>query len=142
MMVWQGWMRRMLMLCALGAGSMFGYAEGDSSGTVPYVDIGPSFITNFDTADTAASHYVKVDVALRVDTPDMIDVVKYHKDALRNYLLLLLSAQDEATMSSVPGRENLRKKALHGLNAILQHEEGDKAHIRDIYFTNFVLQQS
>ena len=108
---------------------------------MPYVDIGPSFVTNFDTGDTSSSHYVKVDVALRVDTADMIDIVKYHKDALRNYLLLLLSAQDEATMSSVQGRENLRKKALHGLNAILQHEEGDKAHIRDIYFTNFVLQQ-
>ncbi len=134
-------MLRVLVFLMLWAGGLGAWAEGESAGAVPYVDIGPSFVTNYATGDSSAAHFVKVDVALRVDQADTVDVIKYHKDALRNYLLLLLSAQDEATMTSVSGREALRQKALAGLNAILRREEGPKVQIKDIYFTNFVLQQ-
>ena len=69
-----------------------------------------------------------------------VPAARYHLPALRNALVLLLSQQDEAAVSTGGGREILRAQALGELNVILEREEG-QAMIDDLMFTNFVVQR-
>ena len=65
---------------------------------------------------------------------------RYHLPALRNSLVLLLSRQDEVTVSTGSGREAIREEALVELRALLKTEEG-QPYIDDLMFTNFVVQR-
>ncbi len=137
--VWQ-WllMASMVFVCSASV------AEGEEggSGSVPYVVLAPSFVTNFGgIADTDNPHFVKADISLRVGTNDMVDEVKYHSAALRNYILLLLAAQTDQLMESPGAQATLRQEILKGVNKILMHEDGDKVKVDDVFFTSFVIQQ-
>ncbi len=116
--------------------------EGGSGSAVPYVDLAPSFVTNFGGSSAGDTpHYVKVDVSLRVASNDIADEVKYHAPALRNYLLLLFTAQNQQTMTTPQGQEFLRQQALKGINALLLREDGPKVQVQNVFFTSFVVQQ-
>ena len=66
---------------------------------------------------------------------------RYHLPALRNSsLVLLLSRQDEVTVTTGSGREAIREEALMELRAVLKAEEG-QPDIDDLMFTNFVVRQ-
>ncbi len=55
------WVLLMWMSMAVSA------EEGGSGSAVPYVDLAPSFVTNFGGSSAGDTpHYVKVDVSLRV----------------------------------------------------------------------------
>ncbi|MEM9624520.1 MAG: flagellar basal body-associated FliL family protein [Pseudomonadota bacterium] len=109
-------------------------------GVVRYVELKPTFIANFGVSDTGAMRYVRADVTVRVSNKDAEYAARYHLPALRNSLVLLLSRQDEATVSSASGRETLKAEALQELRDVLQSEEGEP-HIEDLLFTNFVVQR-
>lgn len=137
-MLWQ-WVRALVtVLIWIIAGGAFA-GEGGSDG-VTYVELSPSFVTNYG-GQTTPPRFVKVDVALRVSKIDIADAVKYHSAALRNYLLLLFTAQTDQTMSTPQGRENLRRMALQGVNQLLRKEEGADVQVQDLLFTTFVVQQ-
>jgi flagellar basal body-associated protein FliL len=53
---------------------------------------------------------------------------------------MLLSRQDESTVSSSSGRETIKVEALAEMREILEREEGE-GHIDDVMFTNFVVQR-
>ena len=53
---------------------------------------------------------------------------------------MLLSRQDESTVSSASGRDAIKAEALAELNELLQSEEGMPL-IEDLMFTNFVVQR-
>lgn len=109
-------------------------------GVVRYVELKPTFVTNFGVSDTGHMQYVKADVTVRVSNKDAEYAARYHLPALRNSLVLLLSRQDEATMASSTGRETLKAEALQELREVLEAEEG-QPHIEDLMFTNFVVQR-
>ena len=60
--------------------------------------------------------------------------------ALRNVLVMLLSRQDEASVSTGTGRDAIRMPALEELNRIL-HAEAGQVYIDDLMFTNFIVQR-
>ncbi len=122
------------------------WAEGEEGGggAVPYVDLAPSFVTNFGGTSAASNdgpRFIKVDIALRVPSSEIADEVKYHMPALRNYILLLLAAQDVPTMTSPLAQTLLRAAMLKGINKILKREDGAKVQVTDVFFTGFVIQQ-
>ena len=108
--------------------------------TFRYVELKPTFITNYGVSDTGHLRYIKADVTVRVETPDAEYATRYHLPALRDRLVLLLSRQDESTISSSAGRETLKAEALQELRDVLQKEEG-KDYIEELMFTNFVVQR-
>lgn len=110
------------------------------TGDVQYVPLQPSFIINFGDGDGARLQYVKADVAVRVSSSAAASAARYHLPALRNALVLLLSRQDESTVSTGSGREALRAEALAAMRSILEEEEG-KPFIEDVLFTNFIVQR-
>ena len=109
-------------------------------GVVRYVELKPSFVTNFGISDSGALKYVRADITVRVANKDAEYATRYHLAALRNRLVLLLSRQDESTMASAAGRETLKAEALAELREVLEAEEGEP-HIEDLMFTNFVVQR-
>ena len=119
-------------------------AVGDApeaiGGVVRYVELKPTFITNFGVSDTGHLRYVKADVTVRVSNKDAEFATRYHLPALRDRLVLLLSRQDESTIASTTGRETIKAEALQELREVLEAEEG-QPFIDDLMFTNFVVQR-
>lgn len=109
-------------------------------GVVRYVELKPAFVTNYGVSDTGHMSYVKADVTVRVSSKEAEYATRYHLPALRNSLVLLLSRQDESTVSSSTGRNAIKVEALQELREILEEEEGD-AFIDDLMFTQFVVQR-
>lgn len=105
-----------------------------------YVELKPTFITNFGFSERGYLRYIKADVALRVNSKDGEEATYYHLPALRHELVLLLSSQDEATISDLDGREKLEDTALETLRGLLEREEGEP-YIEDLMFTNFIVQR-
>ena len=105
-----------------------------------YVELQPAFVTNYGFSEGGRLKYVKTDVSVRESTQEAEMATRYHLPALRNALVLLLSRQDEAAVSTSGGREMLKAQALEELNAILEAEEG-RPLVDDLLFTNFVVQR-
>ncbi len=111
--------------------------QGDD---VRYVPLQPAFIANFGVSEAGNLKYVKAEISIRVSTHDAEMAARYHLPALRNALVLLLSRQDEVSVSTGSGREAIREQALVELRAIMKAEEG-QPYIEDLMFTNFVVQR-
>ncbi len=140
----RGQIWKALIMACMALMTSYSMAEGEEGGAggVPYVALAPSFVTNFGgPADVDNPHFVKVDISLRVGSNDMVDEVKYHSAALRNYILLLLAAQTDQVMEAPSAQTMLRQEILKGVNKILKHEDGDKVKVDDVFFTSFVIQQ-
>jgi flagellar FliL protein len=141
---WKDGLRLLLAASMLVAGALRA-AEGEpalheSEREVRYVELQPAFVTNYGFAEGGRLKYVKTDVSVRVSTQEAEMATRYHLPALRNALVLLLSRQDEAAVSTSGGREMLKAQALEELNAILEAEEG-RPLVDDLLFTNFVVQR-
>lgn len=107
---------------------------------IRYVELKPTFVTNFGVSDSGHMKYVKADVTVLVHNKDAEYAARYHLPALRNSLVMLLARQDESTISSASGRETIKAEAIAEFREILEHEEGD-GHIQDLMFTNFIVQR-
>lgn len=105
-----------------------------------YVPLQPSIVVNYGGASDGPLQFVKADVSVRVIGAEAAAAARYHLPALRNALVLLLSSQDEASVSSSSGREAIRAEALAELRAILETAEGEPF-IDDVLFTNFLVQR-
>ena len=116
------------------------WAADGGGKAVRYVELKPTFVTNFGVSDTGHLRYVKADVTVRVTDRDAEYATRYHLPALRDSLVLLLARQDESTISSASGRETIKVEALQNLRSILEREEGASC-IEDLMFTNFVVQR-
>lgn len=117
-----------------------GAAEVGEFRDVRYVDLQPAFITNVGISDNGSLMYVKTDISVRVSSMPAELATRYHLPALRNAIVLLLSRQDEASVSTGRGREMIRAEALRELRTILEMEEGEP-YLDDLMFTNFIVQR-
>ena len=84
------------------------------------------------------TRYVQVDVQLMSYSPSVIEQVQRDMPAIRDRLLILLSAQNFATLKTVEGKEALRADALQTVNAVLGLTPPDV--VEALYFEDFVLQ--
>ena len=128
-------MKRLIVIAALGFAALSVRAAEE----VRYVTLQPTFITNFGYSEVGRLKYLKADVSVRVPDLEAETAVKEHFPYLRNNMVLLLSRQDEATVSTSEGREKMRLEALEELRGILEQETG-KPYIEDLMFSNFIVQ--
>jgi flagellar FliL protein len=105
-----------------------------------YVELMPTFVTNFGYEDSGRLSYLKADVSLRVTSKEAEMALRYHLPLLRDALVLLLSRQNEAAVATSAGREQIRLEAIDELQALIVEEEGEP-YIKDLMFTNFILQR-
>ena len=101
-----------------------------------YLGLSPAFLVNFDHNGTI--RYLQIELQVMARDQDIIDKVEANMPAVRNKVILLLSAQNYDAVSTVEGKEQLRQEVLAAVNESLQLTEGDA--LEDAFFTNFVVQ--
>src|SRR5690606_28449470 len=100
----------------------------------------PPFVVNLGPVSGPRLSYLKTEVALRTSSKTAAEKVKYHLPYIRNELVLLLSRQDLASVSTNEGKEKLRGEALEKVRSVLQQEEGTPL-VSDLLFSTFVVQR-
>lgn len=113
-------------------------ASGSNS-EFPYVELSPSFVTNYDGGGRL--RYLKVDVSVRTARPGD-DVLRHHMSYVRSRLVELFSGQLEENLTSTEGKEKLRQDALTLIREAIDLVEGDGSeNMLELYFTSYVIQQ-
>jgi flagellar FliL protein len=106
-----------------------------------YIEMKPSFVTNFGVPAKKKLKYIKADISLRITSQAAADAVEAHMPYLRNEVVFLLSGLSEAALADPLGQDVVRKQALESVNKILAKEAGEGVAIDDLLFTNFVVQK-
>jgi flagellar FliL protein len=111
-----------------------------------------TMVVNFD--DNGPARFLQVDIQLMAHQEDALNEVQKQMPAIRNDILMLLSAQTYKSVSTLAGKEALRKQILQAVNKVLvraaaakggdkkdEDKKDDKAPTVDaVYFTSFVMQ--
>jgi flagellar protein FliL len=103
-----------------------------------YVKYEPPFVVNFEAKGVMRFLQISMEVMTR-DAPTS-EVIKLHEPKIRNNMLMLLGSQTYDTLSSMEGKEGLRKRALETIAKVVEDEGGEGTKVEDIYFTSFVMQ--
>ncbi len=112
----------------------------DEVSDITYVRLTKGMVLNYGDPSLTRLRYLKVDVQVRVLTPDDADVIEHHMPALQDALVMLFSAQDADTVRSIEGKENIRAMALSETQKVIEKEEGLPL-IEDLLFTTFIVQR-
>lgn len=103
-----------------------------------YVEFQPPLVVNFDAK--GVMRFLQVGMQVLTRDHDTSEMVKLHDPKIRNNMLLLLGSQTYDTISTMEGKEGLRKKALEIVTKIVDDEGGEGKNVEDLYFTSFVMQ--
>lgn len=111
--------------------------EGEATGPViEYVGIEPALVVNLQ----GTRRYLKVEAHMLVEGQENVDRAKTHMPALRHTLILLLSNHDPAVLTQPETREKLRAQAFIEVKAALEKYANSSAGLKDIFFSNFLIQ--
>ena len=103
-----------------------------------YVEFEPPFVVNFDAK--GVMRFLQVTIQVMTRDHETSEMIKQHDPKIRNNMLLLLGSQTYDTISTVEGKEALRKQALDTIAKIVSDEGGESKKVEDLYFTSFVMQ--
>jgi flagellar FliL protein len=103
-----------------------------------YVEFSPPFVVNFDAK--GVMRFLQVSIQVMTRDHDVSEMIKLHDPKIRNNMLLLLGSQTYDTISTMEGKEELRKKALGIITKVVDDEGGEGKKVEDLYFTSFVMQ--
>lgn len=113
-------------------------AEPVKKGPALYVALDPPFVVNF----KAQSMVRFLQVSVQIMTRDVATqaLIKENDPIIRNDLLTLFGELEYETISTVEGKEVLRKGALNAVRKIVKDEGGKADLVEAVYFTSFVMQ--
>lgn len=103
-----------------------------------YVQFQPPLVVNFDAK--GVMRFLQVGMQAMTRDHETSELIKLHDPKIRNDLLLLLGSQTYDAISTMEGKEALRKKALEIIAKIVGDEGGEGEKVEDLYFTSFVMQ--
>jgi flagellar FliL protein len=103
-----------------------------------YVEFEPPFVVNFDAK--GVMRFLQVSIQVMTRDHETSEMIKQHDPKIRNNMLLLLGSQTYDTISTVEGKEALRKQALDTIAKVVTDEGGESKKVEDLYFTSFVMQ--
>jgi flagellar protein FliL len=103
-----------------------------------YVEFTPPFVVNFDAK--GVMRFLQVGVQVMTRDQGTAELIKLHDPKIRNDMLMLLGSQTLGSISTVEGKEALRKQALQVIAKIVGDEGGKAKEVEDLYFTSFVMQ--
>jgi flagellar protein FliL len=103
-----------------------------------YVNLDPPFVVNFEAE--AAVRFLQITIGVMTRDPATELLIKDNDPRVRNDMLMILSGQNYAAVSTNEGKEALRTKCLEAVRTIVKDMHGDPAKIEALYFTSFVMQ--
>lgn len=114
------------------------FAEEESAPKLAYFTLEPDLTTNFYTKGKKLG-YIQVRLDIMVANSKDLATIEHHQPLIRDAVIELLGKQNEETIKSLSGREDLRKSLVEHLNKILLPETG-KTLIADLLFTKYLYQ--
>lgn len=125
---------------AKGDAGKGGKKEAEHKELLPpkYITLDPPFVVNFEAE--AAVRFLQVTVGIMTRDPHTESLVKDNDPRVRNDMLMILSGQSYASVSSNEGKEALRTKSLEAIRAIVKDMGGEPEKVEALYFTSFVMQ--
>ncbi|CAH6824812.1 Flagellar biosynthesis protein fliL [Vibrio chagasii] len=114
------------------------FAEEESEPKLAYFTLEPDLTTNFYTKGKKLG-YIQVRLDIMVANSKDLATIEHHQPLIRDAVIELLGKQNEETIKSLSGREDLRKTLVEHLNKILLPETG-KNLIADLLFTKYLYQ--
>ena len=129
-----------------GGGSATEAVEYDEHGEpiVPsddpiYLPLSPAFVVNF--THEGNLRYLQIELEVMYQDEDIIDRVSANMPAIRNALILLLSDQEYEILSSLAGKEQLRRQMIRTINELVLSDEELAAELAgEIFITNYIMQ--
>lgn len=112
------------------------FASGGGGGSSPFIPLSPIIVN---IMDGKYIRHMQVIIEIKLTDPSKASKLDSHKGPFRHELILMLSSQDAAAISSAQGKEQLRKDALAAVQKVFQDLEGEPI-IEALYFTNFIIQ--
>ncbi len=109
-------------------------AQGSGSA---YVRIVPSFILNYQARGQI--RHLRTDITIRVSGDESVAAVEENIPLIKSALVLLISKQDQITVSTPEGRFSIRQAALEEVRAVMEAERPE-AEIMEVLFTNFFVE--
>jgi len=126
-------------------------AEHEETTLLPaiYYEMTPNFTINFNV--NGRQRYLQAAITLMYRDPLLEELLKLHMPAIRNGLVMLLSAKNFDELQTSEGKETLRAEALEIVRSQLQKEqealvasgkseEVSPSNVEQVLFTNFVMQ--
>lgn len=112
--------------------------EGASSEEAPqvvYLPLKPQFTVNL----LGNKHYLRTTIQLQLENETVKETIEANDPAIRHALIVLLSNNKVEDISTLPGKEKLRKNAVTTLNETLKTYTNTQG-VSDVFFTEFVSQ--
>lgn len=103
-----------------------------------YFTLEPELTTNFHTRGNRLG-YIQVRIDVMATSPAHLGLIEQHQPLIRDVVVEMLGKQNEDTIRSLAGRENLRKLLVEEINNILLPETGQTL-IADLLFTKYIYQ--
>ncbi|MCG9685081.1 flagellar basal body-associated protein FliL [Vibrio sp. Isolate23] len=123
-------------LCVLA--SFPSMAEESGEPKLAYFTLEPDLTTNFYTQGKKLG-YIQVRIDIMVANESDLAIIELHQPLIRDAVIELLGKQSSDTITSLAGREDLRKNLVEQLNSILLPETG-RTIIADLLFTKYLYQ--
>ena len=135
----------------VGEGAAGAVDEHAASTLAPaiYYEMKPNFTINFTV--NGRQRFLQAAITLMYRDPLLEELLKLHMPAIRNGLVMLLSAKNFDELQTNEGKEVLRAEALEIIRSQLKKEqdalvasgkaeEVSSANVEQVLFTNFVMQ--
>ncbi|HEX4376989.1 MAG TPA: flagellar basal body-associated FliL family protein [Steroidobacteraceae bacterium] len=112
--------------------------KGGKKGPPLFYKFDPAFVVNF--GGEGSARYLQVTVEAMSRDQAILTTLKEDEPAVRNDLVMLFSAQDNASLMSQEGKEKLRGETLDIVRKVLNEEGAKGKQVEAVYFTSFVIQ--
>lgn len=100
--------------------------------------VDPPFVVNFQSPKGA--RFLQLELRIGSRDPETIALLESVDPVIRNDVLLLLSAQDQAALATREGKDKLRADTLEVVRRIVKAEGGKPETAEAVFFTSFVMQ--
>jgi flagellar protein FliL len=139
-----------LVLAGGGAGAWFAFGgksdpnaketKKDEGPKLPprYINLDPPFVVNFEAESMV--RFLQVTVGVMTRDEEVEKLIKDNDPRVRNDMLLILSNQTYTSVSTLEGKEALRKRCLDAIRVIVKEMGGKPEKVEALYFTAFVMQ--
>jgi flagellar FliL protein len=134
---WIGNVRLILMLSGI---LMSGAAAASDGDVTQYVNISTGMVLNYGEPSLNRLKYIKIALNARVANAEAAEIIEYHMPAIKDRLVTIFTSQDEETIRSPDGKEQIRQSALAELQKLIEEEHGEPV-IDDLLFGRFVVQR-
>ena len=103
-----------------------------------YVTLDPPFVVNFEAESNV--RFLQITIGVMTRDEKVEHLIKENDPRIRNDLLLILGGQNYETVSKLEGKEELRKRSLEAVRAVVVDSGGEGPKVEALYFTSFVMQ--